>query len=116
MAKKQDITAADNWFKDEDKQLVWLIVNSAGSPQPMTGWTVEFKLYSAKATANALLTKTAAISNGDGTDDRAVVDSADTDTEGLPAGTYLYDLRRTDAGSEQTLAYGTAILRTSKEL
>ena len=115
MAKNQDITAADNWFKTEDKQIAWLITDSAGSPQTMTGWTVSFNMYSAKTSANALVTKTAAISNGDGTDDRAVITVADTDTETLAAGTYVYELVRTDAGSEQVLAYGTALLRTTKE-
>ena len=115
MAKEQNITSAENWFKTEDKQIIWYITDSAGSPQTMSGWTVAFNLYSAKTSANALVTKSATISNGDGTDDRAVVTVADTDTETLAAGTYVYELVRTDAGSEQVLAYGTALLRTTKE-
>ena len=114
MSKEQNITAADHWFKGEDKSVVWDIVDANGSAQNMTGWTVTFNLYSTKSTGSALLTKTAALSNGDGTNDRATITVADTDTEPLPAGTYIYELVRSDAGSEQVLAYGTAILLTTK--
>lgn len=41
---------------------------------------------------------------------RAVVTIADTDTTSLIAGNYAWELKRTDAGSETVLAYGTITL------
>jgi hypothetical protein len=42
---------------------------------------------------------------------RVVVAIEDTDTASLKAGDYVYTLKRTDAGSETTLAFGTVTLR-----
>lgn len=116
MALEQDITLDDHWFSGEDKQFRFTIVDSAGNPQTMTGWALEWVLRSAPNKDTATLTKntsggTIAISNGSGTDDRATVTVTDDDTLNLVAKTYHYTLRRTDAGFEQVLAFGSAILQ-----
>ena len=111
MSKVADITGNDHFIKGEDKTIVFDIVDSAGTAQTMTGWALEWIVRKTVDAPSATLTKTTgaaqvAISNGDGTDDRATVTVTDTDTVDLPAGRYQHALRRTDAGSEQVLAYG----------
>lgn len=114
MAIEQNVTADDHWFAGEDKQFQFNVVDSAGNTQVMTGWTLEWVLRRTAASATATLTKTTsngiAISNGAGTNDRATVTLTDDDTVNLVTGQYEYALRRTDAGTEQVLAYGTAQL------
>ena len=114
MAKRNDITAAHFFFKGTDKTIYWDVVDSANAAQVMTGWTLSWKMYPANGSGNALLTKTPAISNGDGTDDRATVTIADTDTSALPAGNYLYELLRTDAGFQEVLSFGDLVMLTTK--
>ena len=119
MSKEQNFTAEDNWFKGERKQAVFDIVDEAEAAQTMTGWTLSFGMYRAGATGNAITPKTTAsgiaISNGDGTDDRATVTVDAADTASLLAGTYYYELERTDSGAEQKLAFGTIILRNVRQ-
>ncbi len=113
MSKQQNITADDHFFAGEDKTLVFDIVDSAGAAQTMTGWALECVFRrSAAASAVAFTTPTTGlgtitIGNGTGTDDRATVTVSDDLTVNLVTGTYEYALRRTDAGNEQVLAYGT---------
>ena len=116
MSVEQNIKASNNVFVGEDKSLQFGVVNSVDSPQTMTGWALEFVVRSTAGATTALLTKTIAggaivLSNGDGTDDRATVTITDDDTLALGAGEFVYALRRTDAGSEQVLAYGTFVIR-----
>lgn len=119
-AKEANITAAEAWFKGEDRTINIDVDQADGTtPQNMTGWALTWELMSANS-GPAVLTKTTAlggiaITNGDGTNDRAAVTILDTDTEPttLPAGVYYYRLRRTDAGNETVLAYGTAVLMAS---
>lgn len=75
----------------------------------MTGWALAFvvrlgsSLVLSKATSGGGIT----IGNGSGTDDRATVAIADTDTAGWTAGRdYSWALWRTDDGSDTPLAYG----------
>lgn len=118
MSKEQNITEADNFFRGEDKQLVFDVVDANGDPQTMTGWALGFNVYRFDAQIAAILTYTTAseiaIGNGDGTDDRATVTIPDTATDPLIAGVYRYELLRTDAGSEQVLAYGDLVLRSTR--
>ena len=116
MSKYQPITARDGWFKGEDKQHVFDITDAGGSPQTMTGWTLDWVLRRGHGAADVVLSVadsdvSVAIGNGDGTDDRATVSINDTGTDGLAAGEYVYALKRTDAGFEQILVYGPALLQ-----
>ena len=114
MSVRTNITQTDNYILGEDKQLQFLVVDSAGSAQTMTGWALEFIVRSDPDSASTAISKTTAsgiaISNGNGTDDRATVTIADDDTVALRPGLYYYAIRRTDAGSEQVLAFGTVEL------
>ena len=116
MATRFDIGAADNWFIGEDKTVTIDVTDSAGAVQSMTAWALTWELKRSSSSA-ALISKTVgsgiAIGNGAGTDDRATVTIADTDTEALEPGTYYHHLRRTDAGSEVILSFGDAALRES---
>ena len=112
MSLEQNITADDHYFAGEDKTLVFDIVDVNGAAQTMTGWALEWVVRRSASSTTATLTKTTgagtvALSNGSGTDDRATVTITDDDTLNLVTGTYVYALRRTDAGSEQVLAFGT---------
>ena len=116
MSKYQPITLDDHWFAGEDKTFVFDIVDANGAAQVMTGWAIEWVLRRSAASSTATLTKntsggTVALSNGSGTNDRATVTVTDDDTLNLVTGTYEYAMRRTDAGSEQVLAYGPAELQ-----
>lgn len=111
MSQEQDVTKADNLFKGTDKIIQWDIVDSAGAAQVMTGWAVSMLVFRPDGVGGAVLTIAAVISNGDGTDDRATVTIADTDTDAMVADDYVYSLERTDAGSEDVLAFGTWVLR-----
>jgi hypothetical protein len=83
--------------------------------QTMTGWALAFVLRRTdgvlvlnKATGGSGIT----IGDGSGTDDRATVAIADTDTAGWTAGRdYEWSLWRGDAGSDIPLAYGPAVLK-----
>lgn len=112
MSITQNITADDRFFAGEDKSLRYFVVDSAGAAQDMTGWALEWVLRRSAAHPTATLTKTTGaaqivIDNGNGTSDMATVSITDDDTLNLVAGQYVYALRRTDAGSEQVLAFGT---------
>jgi hypothetical protein len=68
----------------------------------VTGWTLAFNILLADGTR-----VTAAGSVTDGASGTMSVALTDAETDTLTAGSYLYDLTRTDAGSERTLARGT---------
>lgn len=116
MSVEANIKASNNVFVGEDKNLQFTVTDADANPQTMTGWALEFVVRSQVGAGTALLTKTTgggtiALSNGDGTDDRATVTLTDTDTLALGAGDYRYALRRTTDGNEQVLAYGTFVIR-----
>ncbi len=90
-------------------------VDGGATPQTMTGWALAFRLRRnnddslvvSKATGGSGIT----IGNGSGTDDRATIAIADTDTADWPAGRdYSWSLWRAEAGSDIPLAYGPATL------
>ena len=116
-AIQADITLEERLFIGEDRTIN-IDVNEADghTPQTMTGFALTWELKDS-ITGTVRVTKTVGsgitIGNGDGTDDRAAIALADTDTEGLTAGTLFHHLRRTDAGSELVLAFGNVILTNS---
>jgi hypothetical protein len=71
----------------------------------ITGWTLTF---SVRNYAGVVFTKTATVTSAvDGTFTIAVVD---TDSDSLIPGTYLYDVWRTDEGSERVVAIGSFVV------
>lgn len=113
------IAASENWFIGEDRTLAYSVVDEDGDPQVMTGWSLSWTLAPRQG-QEAVLTKTVGsgitVSNGDGVNDLATVVVSDSDTEGLEKGpgTYYAELRRTDAGFEAVLSYGTVVLKQAQ--
>ncbi len=82
----------------------------------MTGWALTWELQDSPADSphfSKTVGSGISIGNGSGTDDRATITVADTDTESLEPGLYYHQLRRTDAGSERVLSFGTVVLLES---
>ena len=113
MSIEQPITSTDNFFLGEDKTITFDVTTAAGvSPQTMPGWALTWELK-ASAGGTVHITKTASLSSKFGTNDRATGTITDGNTEAIAAGAYFHVLRRTDAGSEQILAFGDVTLRES---
>lgn len=109
-----NITATDGWFTGEDQQLRWTIYDadpltevSPNVAKNITGWAIQFKL-SVTAAGAAVITKTAALTTP--ASGICTVTIASTDYGSAPAGTYFFTLARTDAGQNQVLDSGTAVL------
>jgi hypothetical protein len=124
MAVHRDITRADQVFIDTDRILRYKafkgnptaaqIAANEAVPENVTGWTL---LWVLSAVGGApLVSKTTGsgisitgIYNADPLQNtqRIEVLLEDTDTLALAGGTYVYKLKRTDAGEETVLAFGT---------
>jgi hypothetical protein len=70
----------------------------------VTGWAI---LLSVRSSSGVQLTKEAAITDGPAGFYQFVLDDSDTS---LTPGTHLYDVWRTDAGSERVLAIGSFVV------
>ena len=82
-------------------------VCTESSATVMTGWALSFRLkrHASDVDGDALLTlntPTAVSISGA----VATVNVADTDTDNIAAGSYAWELKRTDNGSETVLGYG----------
>ena len=120
MAIRFDIGKDEFFFIGEDTVITIDVVADDGvTPQNMAGWSLawELKPLPSTAVASANISKTVGsgitIGDGSATDDRATITIDDDDTEGLDAGVYYHQLRRTDAGAEVILTVGDALLRAS---
>lgn len=117
MAVRFDISADADFFIGTDQPIEIDVTQSDEStPQTMTGWALTWELKDSPS-SSAHISKTVgvgiSIGNGSGTDDRVTITVTDTDTEPLEAGLYYHQLRRTDAGSERILSFGTVALMES---
>lgn len=110
MSKEVNIKASDHFMVGEDKQVYWDVVDSLGTPQNMTGWTLEFVLRRAQNAAPLILSKTPTVTTGAGSADRALLTLAAADTKDLAPGLYAYSVARVDSGHQQILAFGTFVL------
>jgi hypothetical protein len=109
------ITLADGWFVGEDQAIQWTIYDldpatetSPPSAKNITGWTIQFKMSATEGGA-AVLTKSASLTTP--ASGICTVATAQADTAGFTADTYHYTLSRIDAGQNQVLSWGTAVLR-----
>ena len=116
MALESNIDIASNYFTGEDKLLPFTIVDSSGGVQVITGWALSWMVKAAKTDADAAakVTKTTVsgitITNGAGGICQVAV--SDDDIAALAGGTlYHHELKRTDAGLETVLSFGTFRLR-----
>lgn len=120
MAVERNITKDEHFFLGEDKALVFTIYQADGeTPQDITGWALIFVFRKAPSTADpALISKTtsAGIALTTPLSGVCTVTIEDTDTEDLAEGKYYYSLKRTDAGSETILTFGSVQLRRATAL
>jgi hypothetical protein len=98
------VTSHLNFFRGEDVTLDFQMV----PPVDVTGWTITFKVAD-KLGGTVQFTKTASIIDGPSGKFRVTIASVDTAT--LAVGRYVWDCRRTTAGSKATLADGILDLR-----
>jgi hypothetical protein len=116
MAIEANIGVSADWFTGEDKSLVFTVNQSDGSTaQDITGWSLSWMLKRAvaDADADALITKTtgSGIALTTPASGICTVTIDDTDTDSLEPGTFRHELKRTGAGVETILSYGTAVLK-----
>ena len=112
MAKRTDFSL----FLGEDRRLSFHILSASGdTAEDITGWSNSFMVKRGleDLDGDALITNTSGVVSGvfnsdpDVNAQRFVVTIADTDTDTLDPGPAYWELKRTTAGYETTLAYGT---------
>ena len=110
MSTLANITAGDEFFRAEDKNIIFTVMQADGvTPQNITGWTITFRMTLNMGGA-AVITKSATLTTP--LSGICTVTLASADTTALVADTtYLYDLRRTDSGSRSELAFGTIVIQ-----
>jgi len=122
MTTEAHIAQSDNLFTGTDKVLQFTVVDSAGAAQAITGWALLFVMVPWPVTGALAsgwkLSKTtgAGITITNGAGGICQVAIADTDTDAIKGNEqpiFYYELRRTDAGNEDVLAYGKVTLRQS---
>lgn len=113
MGAQADIPYGKGWFKDEDKIIIFYVRDDDDVEVDITGWSLEWTLKTSATAGFAAITKTvgSGITIVDGEGGQANVTISASDTDDLAPATYHHSLRRTDAGFEQTLASGRAVLR-----
>lgn len=123
MASEENIRPDDNFFLNEDKTLTFgAVLDSDGAGVNISGWALSWMLKRliTDSDSDAVITKTTSSgiaitgsynSTLASNTQRAVVTIADTDTSSLSAGIYHHELKRTDAGLETVLSFGTARLK-----
>lgn len=111
MAVRSNITEADHLFRGEDRALQILVVDEAGVPLNVSGYTLEWNLARNVEDAPLVsITSGIAVSDGNGTGDLVTVTVGADDTIGLLPGWYRHALWRTDLGSTYVLTFGKCYL------
>lgn len=110
--RKVDFTRDDEVFTGADRTLRFTVLDSASAAVNITGWALSWALYQKAAPAGqgTLVSKTTVSGITLTTPSSGIADVAlaDTDTDDLKGDAdYYYELRRTDAGSEDVLACGS---------
>lgn len=124
MAQEVNITKENEFFTGTDRVLQFSVVDTSDVAVNITGWALQWGLWrypvtrSASGVTTALVSKTdgsgITITNGAGGVCQVAVADSDTDgLEGSDSPLYWHELRRTDSGNEDILAYGTVVLRQS---
>ena len=105
----QNITTSDHHLHEgEDRTVRHDVVDGSDVAVNMTGWALQWELYDSAGTSKFIKTTGSGIVIGDGADtgDRATVTIDAADTDALVAGSYKYELARTDSGNKIVLAMG----------
>jgi len=119
MSKHSPIESDDRWFRGEQKALTFYVVDADDAPLDVSGFAMRWVLQRV-GTATDALSKTTGdseitVADGAGTNDAVTVVIEAADTADLTADVYHHALWRTDAGYEQLLAEGDAVLRAAAE-
>jgi hypothetical protein len=116
MAIRVEVKPAHGWFKGERKQLAFPVKDADGVPVDITAWTLEWALMSKPTASTHLLSKEtgAGITVEEGPEEImnvALVNIAEDDLDAVRSGVELYqELKRTDVGQANVLAYGPVTL------
>ena len=109
-------TDIDVLYLGEDKALIYTVYqNDETTVQDITGFALSWLLKRDPDDAGALITKTtgSGINLTTPASGICTVTVLDTDTDGLDAGDYWHELKRTDANSETILSQRRIRLRRS---
>jgi hypothetical protein len=121
---KMDITAADRFFTNADKVFRCAIYQSDGvTPEDVTGYTFRWFLKRRdtdpdvdalieKVPANFTITGAYNVDPAQNTQ-RVLFTVTDEDLADVPAGFYVHELKRDDAGAETPLIKGRCVLLQS---
>jgi hypothetical protein len=97
------------WFTGEDQLIEWTVYQADKKTiQNVAGWNTEFRM-ALEPDGAAIIVKSGSIVDPALGTIRVTTDSADTDD--LDPDTYHYTFSRTDAGFDQVLAFGNAVLQ-----
>ena len=112
MPIESPVTKRHRYVIGDDRPIQIDVVDKDGAAKNMNGWALTFEIKATRTSTTALISKTTVsgitIGDGAGTDDRASITISDADAEAaLSEGVYWCQLRRTDAGSEELLQYGS---------
>lgn len=103
------ITQEMAWYRGEAYSITDTVRNTAGTAVAITGWALAFTVRSDFDSDTVLLSKTTGsgitITSGSGGVMTITITAANT--LALAAGEYVYDVQRTDSGSEALLTIGT---------
>jgi hypothetical protein len=122
MAERARIRSSDDWFIGTDQNLSFHVKDDDGIPVNVSAfafsWMLKYTVNDADADALITLTSGSGISvtgayNVDPVvnTQRVIVTISDSNTDSLEADRYQHELKRTDAGLETVLAYGSAVLK-----
>jgi len=109
MSIKADI----RFFQGEDYTLEVTVIDAAGDAVDITAYTFTCTIladYGDAGAAAGPYTIGSGITIIDGPTGRVDVAIPDADTTGLAAGSYVYDVKRTNDGAESILAHGSLTL------
>lgn len=95
-------------FIGQDKPIRFTVLDDAGDPMDIAGWTLVWTLRRRADHPEALISKDAQVLDAPGGLCEVVLE--DVDTDDIKPGTYWHALWRRDDGNETPLAYGPAVL------
>lgn len=100
-------------YKTAAKPVIGLkVVDDAGAARDITGWSLTWLLGKLNVPGQGqLLTASATVV--DGPNGICEVTLTATSLSTIPAGAYTHELRRTNAGDEEILGQGPAVVRAS---
>lgn len=105
------IPASAGWIRGDDFSFSWpAALDSAGVARDISGFAITFTMRHAVDDPNTVLTYAMATGLSGTAAGVLTMASPDTDTDTIEPGEYVYAAKRTTAGSEETLFYGTVQL------